>query len=258
MPKFNDTDTALVKHNTGQFGFSAVRIEDLLAPEYTLVTIAVDRSGSTSKFQRDMENTLKEVVKACQRSPRADNLMIRLVAFDDSTSELIGWEMLNKISLDRFDNILTPGGMTALYDGSINGIEGMSLFGRQLLEQDYSVNGIFICLTDGMENRSKMKYNDPVNPGRDTAKYVRQALENAISGENLESLVSILIAVNAGDAAQELDQFKNEVGFTQFVDINLANAKVIEKFAKFVSDSISSQSQALGTGGPSKALPPPI
>jgi uncharacterized protein YegL len=245
MPKFGDSKS-LQTHKAGHFGFSAVRIEDLLATEYTLVTVIVDRSGSTKGFQTDMEKALKQIVDACRKSPRADNLMVRIIAFDDSQQEIHGFKLLNDIAPVDYDGILSPGGMTALFDATIDGIEATSAFGKQLLDQDYDVNGIVFVITDGMENKSKL--ND--------CHYVRQAFEKAVKGENLESLVSILIAVNLQepDAQKALEDFNVDAGFTQFVDIGAATPQKLAKLAQFVSKSISSQSQALGTGGPSQSL----
>jgi len=250
MPKYKDADQVVVK--AGTFGFSAVKIEDLQATEYTLVTVVVDRSGSTEPFYREMEKTLKEIVTACLKSPRADNLLLRVVTFADQTEEFHGWTLLNKIDPTKYDSALTPGGMTALYDATIDGVEATSNFAKLLRDQDYSSNGIIFVITDGCENRSKMVHADPNNQ----AKYVSDAFKAALKDEHLESLNSILIAVNAGTSIRELESFNKDAGFTQFVDIGDANPGKLAKLAQFVSKSISSQSQALGTGGPSQAIQP--
>jgi uncharacterized protein YegL len=252
MPKYKDDDTAIVKHNAGHFGFSAVQVTgNLLDNEYTLVTVVVDRSGSTSGFQQAMEGVLKEIVEACRNSPRADNLLLRVVTFSDDTSEFLPWTLLTSVNADQFDGSLPAGGWTALHDATINGVEGLSNFGRTLIvDHDYKVNGIVFVITDGEENKSKFK----------DVKYVRSALAQTIKGENLESCVSVLIAVNNTDpaAASALKEFNEEAGFTHFIDLKDASKKTLEKVAKFVSDSISSQSQALGSGGPSKAINPSV
>jgi hypothetical protein len=256
MPRFDDnaTGTALQKHNTGHFGFSAVKIADLQAQEYTLVTVVVDRSGSTASFQKDMEAMLKTIVETCRdpKNPRADNILLRVVAFENGVTELLGWQMLPGIDLNQFDDALNPGGLTALCDGSINGIEGIQQFGRSLLEQDYQVNGILFVITDGAENASTLRYSDKA----DEAKYVREARLKTVTGEFVESMRSILIAVNSKDCARELADFNKQVGFDQYIEIENADKKTLLKLADFVSQSISSQSQALGSGGPSKAITP--
>ena len=48
--------------------------------------------------------------------------------------------------------------------------------------------------------------------------------------------------------------FKHEAGFQQFVSIKKATEKELAKLGGFISKSISSQSQALGSGGVSQSL----
>ncbi len=57
-----------------------------------------------------------------------------------------------------------------------------------------------------------------------------------------------------GSIKQYLDDFRTEAEFTQYVPINEADQSSLAKLAEFVSKSISSQSQALGTGGASIQL----
>ncbi len=73
--------------------------------------------------------------------------------------------------------------------------------------------------------------------------------------ENLESIKVILIGVgDSGRVQTYLDTLKNDAGLDQFVWVGNADAKALAKMADFVSRSISSSSQALGTGGASKNL----
>ena len=72
----------------------------------------------------------------------------------------------------------------------------------------------------------------------------------------LESVVSILIGVNVGDSqvSAYLKRFHSDAGFTQYIEIEKADAKTLARLAEFVSQSISAQSQALGKGGGSHQL----
>ena len=106
MPRFDKDNAELQKHNAGHFGFSAAKIEDLGATEYTLVQIVVDVSGSTYSFRTEMEQSLKEVVRACQHSPRSDNLMIRLLIFADDVQEVHGFKLLENCNLDDYNDAL--------------------------------------------------------------------------------------------------------------------------------------------------------
>src|SRR6478672_10340980 len=82
MPQLNNHTMSGQPLPTGQYGFSATRIDHLGASEYTLVTIVTDVSPSVGSLVKEMETALREIVTACKYSPRADNLMLRLVTFD--------------------------------------------------------------------------------------------------------------------------------------------------------------------------------
>jgi uncharacterized protein YegL len=244
MPRLN---SSLENHQTGTFGFSATSLTDLEdsgASEYTLVTLIYDVSGSTSPFQKEMESSLKEIVSACMKSPRADNLMIRIIKFENKVHEIHGFKLLSQINTADYDGALAPGGLTALYDACVNGIEALNNYGNLLLKQDFSVNGIVFVITDGESNFGTL--SDP--------KFVKDELKRAVSGENLESLISILIAVNAGECSQALQKFNSEAEFTSYIELNDASSSTLAKLAKFASKSVSSQSKALGTGGPSQNI----
>jgi hypothetical protein len=244
MPIFtDDMDTHAIQGSN--FGFSAKRIEDLGATEYTLVGIAADTSGSVEPFRDEIEKCVKEVVKSCRHSPRADNLMMRLTRFDDKVEEVHGFRPLSECNIDSYTGCIATGGMTALYDAACNLTDSVTTYGRSLSTNDFSVNGIIFVITDGMDNRSSM------TPGE-----VKKALERAVQSEALESVVSILIGVNVTDprVSQYLNDLHKSAGFTQYIELGNASANSLAKLADFVSRSISAQSQALGTGGPSQSL----
>ena len=111
------------------------------------------------------------------------------------------------------------------------------------MDGDFDTNGILIVITDGDDNNST-----------NTAKQASKAIQAINQAESLESLVTILVAVNINDShmSQCLKKFEKAVGFMQYVELNNASSGTLAKLAKFVSKSISSQSHALGTGGPSQ------
>lgn len=245
MPRLTGDEMESHSPQVGNFKYSAVGIDKLGASEYTLATIVIDVSGSVGGFLAEMTAALKEIINACKYSPRADNLMIRLVIFDDKVDEVHGFKLLPACSPADYDNALRNGGTTALYDAATTAIKSTTDFGKQLTEKEFDVNGIVFVITDGCNNS-----------GVRGVGAVKDALKEATKSEMLESLVSILIAVNMTEpsVAAELNTFHKDAGFTQFVELKDASAKTLAKLAEFVSKSVSSQSQALGTGGPSKSL----
>ena len=230
---------------TSTFTFSPVDLKTLGATEYTLVAIAADRSGSVAAFSREEEHALKEIVAACRKSPRADNLLLRLTRFDHELEEVHGFRQLADCATDAYDGVLDARGTTSLYDASVNAVDAVASQGAKLIAEDFSANAILFVITDGEDNHSKA-----------TPREVKKAIERAMKAECLESIVTVLIGVNVQDrhVADALKRFSTEAGFTQYVELADANASSLAKLASFVSRSISSQSQSLGTGGPSKAL----
>lgn len=230
--------------NASPFNFSATKIDNLGATEYTLVSIAQDVSGSVDGYVSEMEKCIASIVEACRKSPRADNLMLRLQTFNQSHNEIHGFKMLSDCNLNDYNNFLNPGGQTSLYDSAVNAIDALATYGKSLIDNDYTTNGILIIITDGMDNCSSCNVNK-----------VKELLEKIHRDESLESLVTILVGVGVDASTNSyLEDFKNEVSFTQYVGLKDANASTMAKLAKFVSQSISSQSSALGTGGPSQSL----
>ena len=230
---------------TSGYGYSATRLDDLGAAEYTLVSIVCDASGSVAAFRSEMEKALKSIVQACRLSPRADNLLLRLVSFDSVLYELHGFRLLERCNLADYDGVLRTGGTTALYDAAENAVSATTDYARRLGASDFAANAIVFVLTDGMDNASTL-----------TARSVKAALGQAVAEEALESFLSVLIGVNVSDrtVGGYLQDFKADVGFTQYVEIARADAKTLSKLADFVSRSISAQSKSLGTGGGSASL----
>ena len=245
MPIFNDTTLDQITLPNSHYGYSATRLEELGATEYTVVTIACDVSGSTAAFTSEMEAAITRIVQACKFSPRADNLLLRLVAFDNTLSELHGFKLLENCQLVDYGGILRAGGATALYDAAENAVTSTIDYGQKLSAGDFAANAILFVITDGMDNASKLP-----------AQAVKAALARAVVSEVLESIVSILIGVNIQDveASRQLRQFHVAAGFTQYIELDKADTKTLARLAQFMSQSISAQSQALGTGGASQSL----
>jgi hypothetical protein len=227
------------------YGYSAVNPKHLGASEYTLVTVCVDSSGSVVPFKGQLEECLRKVVQSCQYSPRADNLLVRIVQFDHALDQIHGFKMLENCNVSDYKRILTKSGSTALYDTAVNAVRATLDYAGDLKKQRYTANAVVFLLTDGCDNVSKF-----------TARDVRRAIDDAVHDENLESVNTILVGVNINDpmVGKMLGEFKQEAGLTQYEDIGALTPERAARLADFVSRSISAQAQAKGTGGPSKAL----
>ena len=109
MPILNDTQLDQINLPNSHYGYSATRLEDLGATEYTIATVVADVSGSTTAFTLDMEAAITRIVQACKFSPRADNLLLRLTTFDDSLTEFHGFKLLENCHLADYGGSLRSG-----------------------------------------------------------------------------------------------------------------------------------------------------
>lgn len=244
MPILMDTTMQELK-TSSNYKFSAVKVDHLGATEYTLVTIAQDCSGSVSSFDKEMEKCLGTILDSCKKSPRAENLLLRLIKFNDHIEEVHGFKALNTISSNDYKNILNPAGNTALFDSVQSAIEATKEYAAILNDQEFRSNAIIFIVTDGMDNNSSAD-----------ATSIKNAVKNAINEEKLEALTVVLVGVSSSNPsiAVYLDGIKNDAGITQFVDIGEATPSKLAKLANFISKSISSTSQALQNGTSSTLL----
>jgi uncharacterized protein YegL len=243
------TDDQVIKvPGPGNFQFSAIRIEDLGATEYTLATLVVDISGSVVGFADELLECIKTIIKACQKNPRAENMLIRLLLFNDKIFEVHGFKNLSDIDVNDYEP-LHPDAFTALYDATYDAIGATVEYSKRLVEQDFDCNGAVYIVTDGMNNRGKM-----------TPNAIAQKIGESLHNEDIESLISILVGLHdpqspwAREVKDSLEKFHKEANLTEFLDIGEATPQKLAKLAGWVSESVSSQSQALGSGAPSQTL----
>jgi len=236
-----DPNQSMTQHTVAgsRYGFSATRIDGLGAAEWTLVAIACDVSGSVGGFERDMEAAVKAVVEASRLSPRADHLMLRLIAFDNSVREVHGFKPLADCRPADYDRALAIGGTTALFDAAHNTVAATVQYGAALSQRGMAVNAIIFVITDGDDNASTV-----------SAAAVKHAIAEAVRGEALESVQTLLVGVNVkgtGIGAYLMD-FSAKAGFDHYLELADANPRTLAGLADFVSQSIAVQSMYLGTG----------
>lgn len=247
MADLNDVDMEQMNLPNGGFGYTAAKLDTLTAAEYTLCPLALDESGSTSQFSAAIEKGCAEIIKACRRSPRADNLMMRATAFGSRVREIEGFKPLT--TYGSTNGWYRSGGSTALFDAIIEQIRATRDYAKQLYSRDYLINMIGFVITDGDDSG---QYGGSIL-GKDD---VKREIEALVKDEILESGLMCLIGVNITDPniSQKLQELQRDAGFVRYIELDGADEKSIAKLVNFVSQSISSQSQHLGSGGPSQAI----
>ncbi len=245
MARLNDN---MFQGNLGKgFKYSGTRLEHLGATEYTLVTIAVDDTGSVARFADELHKMLITALQACKKCPRSDNIMVRVVRFSSSyqhnVDEVHGFKPLSLIDVNKDYSVPSPGGMTPLYDAAYSVLGATNAYAKDLVDQEFGVNAIAFLITDGGDTGSVATKN-----------MVRDEARASVSGEILESMITVLIGINMSNPTllQSLQDFKDDAELTEFINGDDATPGNLARLAAFVSRSVSSQSQAMGTGGPSQ------
>lgn len=237
MPRLSDS-SALIQGAVQGFQFSGARPERLGASEYTLATIVVDITGSVSSFERDLAACVASAVEACRQSPRSENMLVRLVAFNETPRELFGFMPLEDIQAAMLD-LPDCSGSTALIDAVYACSSAANAYGKTLYDQDYLVNACAFLITDGDDNCSRM-------PIDQVAAEIRRGAE----GEWLQSSSISIIGVNAARYERQLKAISQALGAEDYIDAGDASPANLAKVARFISRSISSSSQTLAGGAP--------
>ena len=247
MPRLTEMETHQIG---GNFSFQGARIESLGATEYTLVTIAIDVTGSTSRFASELHAMLLTTIASLKGTgskpqPRAENLLLRVITFSTAVggvNEVHGFKPLSDVAPEDYPEF-RPDGLTPLCDAMYSAVGSTVDYGKQLFDADYGVNGIIFNITDGLDNSSTA-----------TTGMIKDKVDQLRQDEQMESLTTILVGINAQDYQSELTSFKEEAGLDSYIDAGDVTEESLAKLGNFVSQSVSAQSQSLGTGGASQNI----
>lgn len=243
MPRLINLETATSA--TG-YKYSFTPIQDLPSTEYTLINLVVDRSGSVAGFQTEIEKLLGNVVEALKSpdNPRSDNMLLKIDTFNQSMTELHGYKEALDCDPSDYLGKLDPKGTTALHDAVMHSVASVEDYARQLKASDYLCNGLVIVATDGDDNKSRYSLQKLV-----------ESVKKARTNESLDSLLVILVGVNMVDSyiASKLKDIETSGAVDNFISLNDASPRTLQKLAKFIVSQSISSSQSLGTGA-SKAL----
>ncbi len=241
MPIIRD-DTEIMKVPGSSFQFSAITPAKLEATEYTLVTLVLDTTGSVETFKHDLQKMVQEALRGCQKNSRSENLLVRYVNFNTGITEEHGFKALIDCDPASYP-VPTCGGMTALFDAAFESVGATVAYAQTLTSKDFTVNGAVYIITDGEDNASRF-----------SPKMIKAAIEKSKSSEVIESLITVLIGINTQDCGPALTAFKSDANLTQYIDMGDVTPGKLAKLAGFISKSVSRQSQALGSGGPSAPI----
>lgn len=223
---------------SSNYSFSATTPDNLGATEYTLVTVVVDKSSSLAGYEKELEKMIQAAVGSCQKSPRAENLLLRVVSFNHADEEIHGFKLLSQININDYNRKVKTSGSTALYDTTYQSIEATAIYAETLLNQDFLTNAVIFIITDGEDNNSKHSINS-----------IKDLIINTKKSEVLESFAVVLIGMTGvSSISQSLSTFKTDADLDHYIDMGDVDTSKLAKLAGYISNSISASSKSLGSG----------
>lgn len=248
MPKLNVSK--MVTTESG-FQFSGEQLEDLGSDVFTLVNISADSSYSTQGFEEVIRKAVAKVILDCSKMPMSKSILIRVCEFSGyDVQEIVGFTQVNKLLSYDWSAHFQSSGSTPLHDATIEGIEACSNYGQKLQESYYQSNALNVVITDGEENTSRKYPYDQVSS-------VADQIEKIKMKETLDSLKTILVGLNRdSDSSMTtyLDRFFTNTKIDQYVEAKDSDSTDFARLGGFISQSVSSTSQQLGSGQPSANL----
>lgn len=243
MPRL-DADMEMGSIGSSGFNFSNVGLDKLGSSRYTLVTVAVDTTGSVGGFIDEIEKMLESVYEGCKKSPSPEALLIRVIVFNSSLingiSELHGFKLIDDIQPSYYRGLVAQG-MTPLYNAIFSSVGATMEMARKLDAEDYMCNGIIFIITDGDDNDSSV-----------TPKMIKDEVGKMVTGEEIESITTILIGINTGQYSSTLKSLVSNAGLSEYLDAGDVTPKKLARLANLISQSVSSTSAAIITGTPSQ------
>jgi len=227
------------------------KIDKLGALQYTIVAIAIDVSGSVARFADKLRDCLISIIGACKANQRAEFLVIRVTTFSTHHQEVHGYVELKDIDENDYPEFRAMG-FTCLFDATYDAIGSTLAYSEQMVALGYDVNGAVYIITDGGEN-----------PGGGhitiaSPKMIKDKIEDALRKEDIESLITTVVALHdpndsySDETEKDLKLLVEEAGMTKMINIGEATDASLAKLADWVSSSVSSQSDQVGSNAPSQ------
>ncbi len=129
-------------------------VDEIDAEDVNLIFVGIDCSGSMNRYTSDMKSALKEFKTALTESKEADQILIARADFDDGI--VVGGYK----KIEQLDTDYTAGGMTALYDVIVDGVDKLKQYRDFLKQQGMRVKAVFAIFSDGEDTNSKHTFSD--------------------------------------------------------------------------------------------------
>lgn len=195
-----------------------------------LLSLVVDRSGSTAKFEADFNRALREFIAAEASSHIGPELFFQIVSFGSDVSIDSGFQPVLGYDVSTI-NVKNSGDMTAGYDAVRIGLDSMFNYGTQLEKSGCDVRYNLCVITDG-------EFNDGIDRN---GKTVRDILDKVRADERRYGKTTVFM-YGVGDQST-FEAARDAMGFDPSALLTYgASGGDFKKMLSTVSQSVSKSS----------------
>lgn len=246
-----NVEVVKLQTNAG-FGFSMTGTKKLNEMTYTLALILLDTTGSVSGEESEIKRMLEQIVADGKSAGWGKRVLLAAYEFNTivGVREIFGFDL--PLALDLSNINIRTNGATNLIDAIGVCLDILEQAGTTMVSADYIINLLLPCVTDGEDNASSM-----------SAAELRTKSERLRKHEKFDSLKTILIGLRTAQRAQDsrysgktveevLRQLAQDANFDQYESAAQVKDGTYGRIGGFISQSVSSASQSLGSGSPSQ------
>lgn len=195
-----------------------------------LLSLVVDRSGSTSKYEDDFNRALREFIDAEAKSHIGPELFFQIVSFGTDVTIDSGFQPVVGFDVNKI-NVRNSGDLTAGYDAVRIALESMTNYGLQLERSGCDVRYNLCVVTDG-------EFNEGIDR---TGQSVRTALD-AIRNDERKYGKTTVFMYGVGDQ-HTFESARDAMGFDLSALLTYgATGQDFKKMLSTVSHSVSKSS----------------
>ncbi len=232
----NSQSSAAPTLTNANYGYGNHDPNNIQTDEVINAVFVVDVSGSISGYVNELNKAYNEFKNEMQSNHVGPKLFVSTAEFNDKVVRRTGFQPI--ISMPDVDFSQHIGGMTALYDATLDGLKNALNYRDSLEVNGINVKTLLFIITDGGDNNSSSS----------SASDVKALIEGMRKEErSFGSFTSILFGIGPDRAMFE--HAKDQMGI-EFVGVISNTGKDIRKMISWISSSISSASAGNAQSAP--------
>lgn len=212
--------------------FGNLNPDEVEVDETINVLIVVDVSGSVGSYVHELNSNINAFIDKMQKSHHAEKIMLSFLEFSGQQNINVtnGFQPIVNVAPQDFSKNI--GGVTALYDAVLTGLNNALDYRDQLDKTGVETKTLLFVITDGGDNDSR-------NP----AASVKQKID-ALMGDERDATAFESILFGVGNDA-DFTRAQQDMGIRQLAQVG-NSAEEIRKMIGIISASVSSSASGQG------------